>query len=236
MGGIPCELGTAGFGIGVAIEAAFNLLKSYMKVPKELSDATVAIHGFGTLGSGISRYLNKKGSKIVAISDQWNTVYHQNGINIENALEYSNALSEKTSLKKYKPATVLPIKDIVKIDCDLFVSASGKNLLNDKTIPLLKAEYFVEEINDPLTSSINQFLNNNGVFVLSNILTDIGNAICSNAEYNRNSVELAFSCMESKVKEIVELVVERSLETNIPNRQIAQEIAQEKILNARRKT
>ena len=82
MGGIPCELGTTGFGIGLAIEVAFNLLKSYKKTSKELSDATIAIHGFGTLGSGIARYLNNKGSKIVAISDQWNTVYHQNGINI----------------------------------------------------------------------------------------------------------------------------------------------------------
>ena len=236
MGGIPCELGTAGFGIGLAIDVSYNLLKSRLKLPEELSDVTIAIHGFGTLGSGIAKYLNNKGSKIVAISDQWSTVYHQNGINIENALEYSNASSEKTSLKKYKPATILPVKDIVKTDCDIFISASGKNLLNDKTIPLLKAKYFVEEINDPLTSSIDQLLNNNGVFVLPNILTDIGNAICSNAECNRNSVEMAFSHMESKVKEIVELIVERSLETNISIRRVAQEIAQEKILNSRRKT
>ena len=79
-------------------------------------------------------------------------------------------------------------------------------------------------------------MNNKGVFILPNVLTDIGNAICSNAEYNRSSVEMAFSHMESKVKEIVELVVERSLEANTPVRRVAQEIAQEKILNARRTT
>jgi glutamate dehydrogenase (NAD(P)+) len=236
MGGIPCELGTTGFGIGLAIDVSFNLLKSYIKLPEELSEATVAIHGFGTVASSIAKYLNNKGSKIIAISDQWNAIYNQNGINIENALKYSNAPSEKLSLKKYKPAKILPVKDIVKADCDIFISASGKNLLTEKTIPLLKAKYFVEEINDPLTSSIDQFLNNNGVFILPNILTDISSAICSNAEYNRNSVEMAFSHMELKVKEIVELVVQRSLETNSPTRRVAQEIAQEKILNARRQT
>jgi len=72
------------------------------------------------------------------------------------------------------------------------------------------------------------------VLVLPNILTDIGSVICSNAEYNRSSVETTFSCMESKVKEVTELVVQRYLETNTPIRIVAQEIAQEKILNARR--
>ena len=236
MGGIPCELGTTGFGIGLVIEAAFQLLESFnKKLQTDFSDATVAIHGFGTIGSTIAKYLKNKGLKIIAISDQWNTIYDQNGIDLERAIEYSNASSENLSLKKYKPAKIMAEEDIVKIDCDILISASGKNLLTEKTIPLLKAKCFVEEINDPLTSSVDQFLSNNGVFVLPSILTDIGSAICSNSEYNRHSIEMAFSSMESKIKEIVELVVRRSLETNTPIRQVAQEIAQEKILNARRK-
>lgn len=231
MGGIPCELGTAGFGISVAIDTTFNILSSLTNLPKQLSDARVAIHGFENVGSAIAKYLNKNGSKIVAISDHWNTIYDPNEIDIENALRYSNVHTEKRSVKKYKPATVLPVKDIINVDCDVFVSVSGKNLLTEKTIPLLKAKYFVEEINDPIAPVTDQLLNKKGVFVLPSILTDIGSVICSNAEYKRNSVEMAFSCMESKVKEVTELVVQRSLETNTPIRKVAQEIAQEKILN-----
>jgi len=236
MGGIPCELGTAGFGIGLAIDVSYNLLKTYLNLPKHISDATVAIHGFGNVGSGIAKYLYNKGFEIIAISDQWGAIYNQNGINIENVLKYSNASSEKSSLKKYKLAKIITDKDIIKIDCDIFISASGKNLLTEKTISHLKAKYFVEEINDPITPVIEQLLNKNGVVVLPNILTDIGSVVCSNAEYNRISVETAFSRMESKVKEITELVVQRSLETNTPIRGVAEEIAQEKILNTRGQT
>jgi len=236
MGGIPLELGTTGFGIGVAIDVTFNILSALTNLPKQLSDATVAIQGFENVGLAITKYLNNKGSKIVAISDHWSTICDANGIDIDNVLKYSNAPTEKRSLKKYRPATVLPVEDIINVDCDVFVSVSGKNLLTEKTIPLLKAKYFVEEINDPITPVTDQLLYKKGVFVLPNILTDIGSVICSNAEYNRNSVEMAFSCMESKVKEVTELVVQRSLETNIPIRRVAQEIAQEKILNARRQT
>ena len=236
MGGIPCELGTAGFGVGLAIDVSYNLLKNYLNLPKQFSDATVAIRGFENVGSGIAKYLYNKGSKIVAISDQWGGIYNQNGISIENVLKYSNVSSEKSSLKNYKPAKIITDKDILKIDCDIFISASGKNFLTEKTISHLKAKFFVEEINDPVTPVIEQLLNKKGVIVLPNILTDIGSVICSNAEYNRISVETAFTRIESKVKEITELVVQRSLETNSPIRRVAEEIAQEKILNARRQT
>jgi len=230
MGGIPCELGTTGFGIGVAIDEAIKTLSSQTNFTKQLSDVKVAIHGFGNIGSSIAKYFNNKGSKIIAISDQWSTIYNQNGIDIENALRYSNASNERCSLKKYKPATVLSVEDIINVECDVFVSVSNKNIITDKTAPLLKARYFVEEINNPITSNTAQFLYKKGVFVIPNILTDIGSAICSNAEYNRIGPEMAFSCIESKVKEVTKQVVKRSLETEIPFRMAAEEIAQEKII------
>lgn len=236
MAGIPCELGTIGFGIGVAIDVTFNLLSSHTNLPENLSDATVAIHGFENVGSAVVKYLNNKGSKIVAISDHWSTIYDKNGIDIDNVLKYSNASNEKRSLKKYRPATVFPVEDIINVDCDILVSVSGKSLLTEKTLSLLKAKYFVEEINDPITPVMDQLLYKKGVFVLPNVLTDIGSVICSNTEYNRKTVEMAFSYMESKIEDIIKLVVQRSLETNTPIRIVAQEIAQEKILNARRKT
>ena len=68
-------------------------MKTFLNLPKHISDATVAIHGFENVGSGIAKYLYNKGSKIVAISDQWGAIYNQNGINIENVLEYSNSSS-----------------------------------------------------------------------------------------------------------------------------------------------
>ncbi|MHA2430894.1 MAG: Glu/Leu/Phe/Val dehydrogenase dimerization domain-containing protein [Promethearchaeota archaeon] len=231
MGGIPSEYGATGFGIGVIIDKIFKTLSSQTNFNKQISDAKVAIHGFGNLGSSIAKYFNNKGSKIIAISDQWNTIYNQNGIDIENALKYANAPNEKCSIKKYKPATILSVEDIINVECDVFISVSNKNILNDKTVSLLKAKFFVEEINNPISSNINQFLYKKGIFTIPNILTDISSAICSNAEYKRIGTEMAFSLIESKVKEVTKLIVRRSIESETPFRMVAQEIAKEKILS-----
>jgi len=178
MAGIPCESGTIGFGIGVAIEEAYDILNSNKDLPNHLSETTVAIHGFENIGSAVVKYLKNKSSKIVAISDHWNMIYDKNGINIDNVFKYSNSSNEKCSLKNYKPATFLPVEDIIKVDCDILISVSGKNLLTEKNIHLLKAKYFVEEINDPITAYIDNLLYKKGVFVLPNVLTDIGSVIC----------------------------------------------------------
>ena len=232
MDGIPQELGTTGFGVGVAIEVSLNIAHSLISLPKNIYDIKVAIQGFENVDSTIAKYLTSKGAKIVAISDYWSTIYSQDGIEIESVLKYSGAVTRKHSVKNYKPATILPKEDIIKVDCDIFVSASGRNAITEETTNLLKAKYVAEGIDNPITPTTDQLLYQKGVFVLPNILTDIGSAVSSYAECNRKGVETTFTSIESRVKEVTELVVQRSLETNIPIRRVAKEIAKERILDA----
>lgn len=232
MGGIPFELGAIGFGIGVAIETSLTTAHSFVDIPSNLSDVKIAIQGFENIGSTVAKYIDKKGGKIVAISDHWNTIYNKNGINIENALKYSSAATEKQSIKNYKPAKLLPKEEIIKVDCDIFVSTSGRNVLTEETVDFLKAKMVVEGVNNPIAPAADQILHQKRTLILPNILTNAGAVISSYAEYTGKSAEMAFSWIESKVKENTKLVVQRSLEVNIPVRRTAKEIAKERILEA----
>lgn len=230
MGGIPYELGSIGFGIGVAVEAGLNTACPYLDLSSKLSDVRVSIQGFENIGSIIANYIANKGGKIVAISDHWNTIYNENGIDLDKVLKYSSAIVEKQSVKNYKSAEVLPKEDVIKVDCDIFVHASGINLLNDVTVRLLKAKLVVEGVDYPISSVAEKILYQNGILVIPNILTNAGGVVSSYAEYSRNSIEMAFSLIESKIRDVTKLVVQHSLEANIPIRRIARENAKEKIL------
>ena len=80
LGGIPHELGTTGFGVGVALETSLGLIGKKLGLPEELSQVRVAIQGFGNVGIGIAKFLANKGAKIVAINDFWGGVYNKKGI------------------------------------------------------------------------------------------------------------------------------------------------------------
>ena len=91
----------------------------------------------------------------------------------------------------------------------------------------------MEGVNDPITPIAEQIFHAKRGLVLPNILTMVGSAISSYAEYSMNTPEMAFSLIESRIREMTRDVVKRSLESGIPLRRITKEIAKERILEAR---
>jgi glutamate dehydrogenase (NAD(P)+) len=184
------------------------------------------------IGCTIAKYLANQGAKIVAISDDWCSIYDSRGIDINKVLKYSSATAEKHSLRHCKDAKVLAKEDIIKVDCNIFVPTTGNCVLTEENIRLLKSKCVVEGVNNPITAIADQMLHKKGILVLPDILTIAGGAISSYAEYNGNSCEMAFSLIESKIRETTSQVIHQSLESGIPLRRVAKEIARERILQA----
>ncbi|GAH44194.1 unnamed protein product, partial [marine sediment metagenome] len=69
LGGIPHELGTTGFGIGVSIETTLEILSQVAPIQESLTGLKVTIQGFGNVGSELAKYLSNKGAKVVGIGD-----------------------------------------------------------------------------------------------------------------------------------------------------------------------
>ena len=229
MGGIPYEMGAIGLGMGIAIEEAIKVLQSFRSFPKKFSDVKIAIQGFEHIGSSLAKFLMNNGLKIIAISDEWSTIYDPSGIDINEVLQYSSAITENTSLKRCKGITKLSINDIQNIECDILVCTTGNCIINHENMQNLKAKCIVEGINHPITPIAEQIFHEMGIFILPDIVTMIGSAICSYSEYEGDAPEMAFSLIERKVREVAKKVIISSLKSNIPPRRIAEEIAKEKI-------
>ena len=54
----------------------------------EVQGTTVAVQGFGNVGSVAADLLEREGCKIVAISDRTGAFYNKNGIDIDAAIKY----------------------------------------------------------------------------------------------------------------------------------------------------
>lgn len=232
MKGIPYEIGIIGFGLGVAIETAIKIFQSSSSLPSDLSNTKIAIQGFDIVGSTLAKFLNNKGAKIVALSDPWCTIYDSKGIDIIKVLEYSSAINEKHSLKNYKTVKSLAKNDIIKVDCDIFIPTLENNVLTNEDIPSLKTKLIVEGFTNSINSIDEMILYRKGILVLPDILTMASGAISSYIEYNGGSNEEAFSTIESRIQEATKQIIQSSMESHIPLRRIAKEIAKEKILDA----
>ena len=232
LGGIPHELGTTGFGLGVCLETGFELLRDQIPLPADPTKAKVAIQGFGNVGIGIAKYLFDKGIPIIAINDYWGTIYNPKGIDIDKAEKHAYATSEEASIKNYKPGKVLPRDDILGIECDILIPCAIGGVINEKTWSSIKAKYIVEGANNATTPDVEEKLYAKGVVIIPDFLANAGGVIGSYVEYKRGDEAEAFSTIESKISRNTKLVVEGSISRKISPRRVAMELAQKRVRDA----
>ncbi|MCX8171070.1 MAG: Glu/Leu/Phe/Val dehydrogenase, partial [Candidatus Bathyarchaeota archaeon] len=75
--GIPHEYGSTAYGVLSAILIA----SEYADL--DLKKANVAIDGFGSVGSSLTRFLTERGVRVVAVSDSRGCIYNPNGLDYE---------------------------------------------------------------------------------------------------------------------------------------------------------
>ena len=232
LGGIPHELGTTGFGVGVALETSLKLISDKIGIPENISEIKVAIQGFGNVGLGIAKYLENKGATIVAISDMWGCIYNKHGIDIKAAEKHSYAKCEEHSIKNFENGRIITRDDIIKIDCDVFVPCACGDVLTLDTAPNLKARLVVEGANNSVTPDAEHMLFKKRVIVIPDFLANAGGVIGSYAEHKGMSVEEAFSLIESKIIANSKFVLRGYVDTGCIPRKIAKKLAEKRILKA----
>ena len=234
LGGIPHELGTTGFGVGVSIETTLQVLSQVSKLQESVEGLRFAIQGFGNVGSELAKYLSNKGAKIVAISDYWGAIYNRNGINISRALKHAYATTPAQSINNCNGATKIERDSVLYVDCDILVPAAIANVITQKNAHLLKTKLVVEAANNPTTNRAEQILFKKGILVLPDFLVNAGGVIGSYAEYLGKSADEAFSLINSKIRQNTQLVLENSINGKriAPPRTSAMLIAKERVLKA----
>jgi glutamate dehydrogenase (NAD(P)+) len=231
MGGIPHELGATGLGIGVTIETTIEVAQSSMSIPPSISEAKIALQGFGNVSYTAAKYLSNNGARIVAISDDWCTICSDKGIDMDNIPKsFSEEPVEARSLSHCKEVKKLPKEDITDIDCDMFIISSGSKPLTEESVSRLKASLVVEGLGRSISSRAEQKLYKKGILVIPDILATAGAPISSHAEHDGIRYERAFSLIESRLRECTKEVIQQAIELDIPPRRTATEIAKEGIL------
>ncbi len=143
--------------------------------------ASVAVQGFGNVGSVAARLLQEQGCKIVAVSDVSGGYYNADGLDIETMIEYSKA--NKFSLEGYKNAEKISNEELLTLDVDVLVPAAKEDQITKANAPEIKAKIIAEGANGPTTPEADDILNENGVIVIPDILANAGGVTVSYFEW-----------------------------------------------------
>lgn len=217
-----------------------TLLQFLEKMGLKKEGMTVAVQGFGNVGSVAAKLLQGKGFKVVAISDSSCALYKKDGIDVEAAITYSER--NNRLLKGYKEAGVELISNeqLLALDTDVLVPAALENQIRQENVDSIRARIIIEAANGPITTYADEILHQKGIIVIPDILANAGGVVVSYFEWVQNAQSFMWdedyinNNLGKVMKKAFEEVWQVHLEKEVPMRVAAYMVALDRVVNAKK--
>ena len=240
--GKPIELGGAlgrneATGRGVMFTTR-NIMK---KLGMEMKGIDVAVQGMGNVGSITAKLLHQEGMKVVAVSDVSGGVYKKDGLDIPAILAYLGK-DRRNLLSGYEEDGMSRItnEELLELPVTVLVPAALENQINGSNADKIRAKLIVEAANGPTAAEADPILNDKGVVIVPDILSNAGGVVVSYFEWVQNIQSVSWT--EEEVNAKLERIMNNSFdavyniaqEKKVPLRTGAYLIAVDRVVKAKK--
>ena len=179
--GKPIELGgSLGRREATGRGCMFVVLEALKHLGMPVQGTTVAVQGFGNVGSVAADLMSKQGCKIIAISDRTGGYHNKNGIDIPGALEH---VKKHRSLEGFVGGDPITNEELLTMPVDVLLPAALENVITSKNASKVQAKIICEGANGPTTAGADSILEEKGIFVIPDILANAGGVTVSYFEW-----------------------------------------------------
>jgi glutamate dehydrogenase (NAD(P)+) len=182
-----------------------SLLKQ--RFGRTLEDTTVAIQGFGNVGSWTARAMHERGARVVAISDVNGGIYNAKGLDLRQLLRY---VEEYRTVTGFAHAEALTNQELLSLPVDVLVPAALEGQITKENAQQVRAKVIAEGANGPTTPEADRILQEMGVTVIPDILCNAGGVVVSYFEWVQGLQ--SFFWDENEVRKTMEKTLLNNLE------------------------
>lgn len=170
---------------------------------RDVSDATVAVQGYGNAGWIAANLLEEQGATVVAVSDSSGAIYHEDGLDTGAVRSHKD---ETGSVVDFEGADEeFSGEELLTLDVDLLVPAALENAIDADLAQEVEADVIVEAANGPLTPDADDVLTDRDVLVVPDILANAGGVTVSYFEWVQNRQRFYWD--EERVNDELEEVI-----------------------------
>ncbi|WAI00816.1 Glu/Leu/Phe/Val family dehydrogenase [Methanogenium organophilum] len=228
--------GSVGRNNATAMGGMYTIREAAKELEIDLSQTTIAIQGFGQVGSSAARLAEKLfDAKVVAVSDSRGGIYNPDGLNIKDVIQHK----AKTKSVIYAPNTkTITNTEVLELDVDILIPAALENVITRDNAKNIKAKILAELANGPTTPEADNILNQNGIHVIPDILCNAGGVTVSYFEIVQNRCMWYWTAKEvrkrldKKMTHAYHEVLSTSKECNLDMRMGAYAVALSRIVDA----
>lgn len=173
IGGSEARAAATGYGVMLSVRETCKALGL------DMTQQTIAIQGFGKVGSWASRLIHDQGAKIVAIGDVYGAIANRDGINPHELFDHV----EKTGkIPGFANAEAISNAELLAFDSDFLIPAALQNVITEENANDVKAKIVVEAANGPVTPKAANMLIAKDIFLVPDILANGGGTTIAHLE------------------------------------------------------
>ena len=174
VGGSEGRLMATGRGVAYCVSWALE------RLGRPVAGTTVALQGYGNVGSATGLVLSSMGCKVIGVSDIGGGVYDPEGLDTRALHQY---VKETGSVAGYPSADAITNEELLALECDVLVPAALEGQITGANAGAVRAGMIVEGANGPTTPEADAILAEKGVLVVPDILANAGGVIVSYFEW-----------------------------------------------------
>lgn len=230
-GGSQGRTEATGLGGSIVLQ---TILQELGKKPEEM---TVAIQGFGNVGSFLAKFLQEAGFKVVAVSDSKTGIYPKEGsLDIEKVQKWKAEKKLLSDIGEIIPGVeMVTPEEVLLLPVDIIVPAALENSITKENAEKIQASIILEMANGPTTLEADEMLHEKGVVVIPDILANSGGVAVSYFEWYQNmhkerwTKEDVFQKLQEKMEKATTSVYQTAQEYTVSLREAAYIIALKRI-------
>jgi glutamate dehydrogenase (NADP+) len=192
--GKPRELGGSVGRDTATADGAFHVIEEL--APRLLDGGgrrTVAIQGFGNAGANLASRLDAAGYRVVAVSDSTATVADESGLDVDKLVAHKR---QTGALVGPPVGDELSRDAVLAADVDLLAPAALEHAVTAANAADVRARAVFEVANGPVAPEADDALDDRGIVVVPDVLTNAGGVTVSYFEWVQNRSGLSWSAAE----------------------------------------
>lgn len=193
-------------------------LEALRHLKLDVNDTTVAIQGFGNVGSHTAAIMQQAGTRVIAVSDEYGGIYNSNGLDIPELLRrYRDQHEPLSGITLGEPITN---EQLLQLDCTVLVPAALSEQITAANAGNLRCRILAEGANGPTTLEADRILTENGVFIIPDILANSGGVIVSYFEWVQDVQRFFWKAkdVQDRLQDIISSAFHRTLHFSVEKR------------------
>jgi len=187
-------------------------LKEVLKNVGKIDDPiTMVVQGYGNVGSFFATLAQKEfpNWKLIAVTDSSGGPYNADGLDAEGLYQFKKQYKK---LSKFEENDVTSINndELLSLDTDVLVLAGLGDVIDEYNMKSVKAKFILELANGPVNDVAHDYLVNQGVTIIPDVLANAGGVIVSYLEWVQNRKQEQWS--EEKVNAELERYMVKAID------------------------